>query len=113
MYVGQAPDALEGKHDADKFFSGHHRRDSETSRVTRWCEFSPIGRLFTFGQGFLKIAKLVHIVWLLFSTVMFIILTKMGLAHSCQMVCFQTKNPNLDKFWKSLDWKMLIYFMDI
>jgi hypothetical protein len=27
------------------------------------------------------------------------------------MVCFQTKNRNLGKFWKSLDRKMLIYFM--
>jgi hypothetical protein len=29
------------------------------------------------------------------------------------MVCFQTKNPNLGKFWRALDGKMLIYFMDI
>jgi hypothetical protein len=29
------------------------------------------------------------------------------------MVPFQTKNPNLGKFWKALDWKMLIYFMPI
>jgi hypothetical protein len=29
--------------------------------------------------------------------------------------CFfiQTKNPNLGKFWKASDWKMLIYFMAI
>jgi hypothetical protein len=27
------------------------------------------------------------------------------------MVCFQTKNPNLGKFWSALDWKMFIYFM--
>jgi hypothetical protein len=27
------------------------------------------------------------------------------------MVCFQTKHPNLGKFWRALDWKMLIYFM--
>jgi hypothetical protein len=25
------------------------------------------------------------------------------------MVHFQTKNPNLGKFWRTLDWKMLIY----
>jgi hypothetical protein len=25
------------------------------------------------------------------------------------MVYFQTKNPNLGKFWTALDWKMLIY----
>jgi hypothetical protein len=28
------------------------------------------------------------------------------------MVCFQTKNPNLGKFWRVLHWKMLVYFMD-
>jgi hypothetical protein len=25
------------------------------------------------------------------------------------MVCFQTKNPNLDKFWRVLQWKMLVF----
>jgi hypothetical protein len=29
------------------------------------------------------------------------------------MVYFQTKNPNLGKFLRALDWKMLIYFVDI
>jgi hypothetical protein len=29
------------------------------------------------------------------------------------MVYFQNKNPNLGKFWRTLDWKMLIYFMTI
>jgi hypothetical protein len=29
------------------------------------------------------------------------------------MVSFQTINPNLGKFWMTLDWKMLIYFMAI
>jgi hypothetical protein len=33
--------------------------------------------------------------------------------QGCQMVSFQTKNPNLGKFWRTLDWKMLIYFMAI
>jgi hypothetical protein len=32
--------------------------------------------------------------------------------QGCQMVCFQTKNANLGKFWKVLQWKMLVYFMD-
>jgi hypothetical protein len=27
----------------------------------------------------------------------------------CQMVCFQTQNPNLGKFWSAIAWKMLIY----
>jgi hypothetical protein len=32
--------------------------------------------------------------------------------QGCQMVCFRTKNnPNVGKFWRALDWKMLIYFM--
>jgi hypothetical protein len=33
--------------------------------------------------------------------------------QGCQMVSFQTKNPNLGKFWKALDWKMLKYFRAI
>jgi hypothetical protein len=33
--------------------------------------------------------------------------------QGCQIVCFQTKNPNLGKFGRALDWKMLIYFMPI
>jgi hypothetical protein len=31
--------------------------------------------------------------------------------QGCQMVCFQTKNPNLGKLWRTLEWKMLVYFM--
>jgi hypothetical protein len=33
--------------------------------------------------------------------------------QGCQMVYFQTKNPSLGKFWRALQWKMLVYFMDI
>jgi hypothetical protein len=29
------------------------------------------------------------------------------------MVCFKTKNPNLGKFWRALEWKMLVYVMAI
>jgi hypothetical protein len=29
------------------------------------------------------------------------------------MVCFQTKNLNLGKFWSVLLWKILVYFMTI
>jgi hypothetical protein len=29
------------------------------------------------------------------------------------MVCFQTKNPNLSKFWRVLLWKIVVYFMTI
>jgi hypothetical protein len=27
----------------------------------------------------------------------------------CQMVCFQTKNPYLGKFWSVLQWMMMVY----
>jgi hypothetical protein len=33
--------------------------------------------------------------------------------QGCQMVHFQTKNPNLGKLWRALTWKRLIYFMAI
>jgi hypothetical protein len=33
--------------------------------------------------------------------------------QGCQMVCFQTKNPNLGKFWGFLQWKIFVYFMTI
>jgi hypothetical protein len=33
-------------------------------------------------------------------------------AQGCQMVCFQTKSPNLGKFGRVLQWKMLVYFAD-
>jgi hypothetical protein len=33
--------------------------------------------------------------------------------QSCQMVYFQTKNPNLGKFWRVLQCKMLVNFMAI
>jgi hypothetical protein len=31
--------------------------------------------------------------------------------QGCQMVCFQTKNRNLGKFWMVLLWKILLYFV--
>jgi hypothetical protein len=37
--------------------------------------------------------------------------TKPGLTRGCQRVYFQTKNPNLDKFWRALEWKMLVYLL--
>jgi hypothetical protein len=35
--------------------------------------------------------------------------------QGCQMAYFETKNPNLGHwiFWRSLEWKMLVYFMTI
>jgi hypothetical protein len=35
------------------------------------------------------------------------------LYQGCQMVSFQTKNINLGKFWRAIDWKMFMYFMAI
>jgi hypothetical protein len=35
----------------------------------------------------------------------------MCIGQGGQMVCIQTKNPNLGKFWSVLQWKMLV-FMD-
>jgi hypothetical protein len=36
-----------------------------------------------------------------------------SLNQGCQMVYFQTKNPNLGKFWRALELKMLVYFVVI
>jgi hypothetical protein len=33
--------------------------------------------------------------------------------QGCQMAYFQTRNPDLGKFWRILQWKMLIYLMTI
>jgi hypothetical protein len=35
------------------------------------------------------------------------------LTQRCQMVYFQTKNSNLGKFWRVLQWNFLVYFMVI
>jgi hypothetical protein len=36
-----------------------------------------------------------------------------GSDRGCQMANFQTKNPNLGKFWRDLRWKILVYFMAV
>jgi hypothetical protein len=36
-----------------------------------------------------------------------------AMGQGCQMVYFQTKSPNLGKFWRVLQWKMLVYFMSV
>jgi hypothetical protein len=28
--------------------------------------------------------------------------------QGCQLVCFQTKNPSLGKFWRALEFKLLV-----
>jgi hypothetical protein len=37
----------------------------------------------------------------------------MYVGQGCQMVCFQTKNPNFGKIWRALQWKMLLNVMTI
>jgi hypothetical protein len=36
-----------------------------------------------------------------------------GPIQGCQMVCFQTKNSNLGKFFRALEWKRSLYFIGI
>jgi hypothetical protein len=33
--------------------------------------------------------------------------------QGCQMVFFQAKNPIFCEFWRDLQWKMLVYFVEI
>jgi hypothetical protein len=33
--------------------------------------------------------------------------------QGCQMVCFRAKNPNFGKFWRALEWKVLVFFMTL
>jgi hypothetical protein len=37
--------------------------------------------------------------------------TKWNLHQGCQMVCCKTKNPNLGKFWRAMEFKKLVYSM--
>jgi hypothetical protein len=36
-----------------------------------------------------------------------------GCRQGCQMAFIQTKNKNLGKFWRDLQWKILVYFKAI
>jgi hypothetical protein len=40
-------------------------------------------------------------------------MTQITLHQGCQIVHFQTKDSNLGKYWRVLQWKMLIYFISI
>jgi hypothetical protein len=33
--------------------------------------------------------------------------------QGCQIEDFHTKNPNLGIFWRALEWKMWVHFVDI
>jgi hypothetical protein len=65
----------------------------------------PAGKVLPFQRlGFAKIFMPEH----------FFKLTFPGKMQGCQMVYyFQTKNPNLGKSWRILQWKILVYFMAI
>jgi hypothetical protein len=43
----------------------------------------------------------------------FSLLEKCFAAQGCQMVYFQANISNLGKFWKALEWKMVVYVMPI
>jgi hypothetical protein len=43
----------------------------------------------------------------------YLITSSLHTYQGCQMVYFQAKNPNLGKFWRALEWKMLVYCMNI
>jgi hypothetical protein len=36
---------------------------------------------------------------------------QMGRKQGCQMAYFQTKNPDFGKFWRVLQWKMLVNYI--
>jgi hypothetical protein len=43
-------------------------------------------------------------------------IANIGIGHKrqgCQMAYFKTKNSNLGKFWRVLQWKLLVYFVAI
>jgi hypothetical protein len=45
------------------------------------------------------------------SQITFVTTEKESDSQSCQMVYLHTKNPNLGKFWRALDWKIFIYVL--
>jgi hypothetical protein len=66
--------------------------------------------MFVFNQLFMNY---LHTFKVRSETDMLIPTRKRQPLQGCQMVCFQTKNPNLDKFWRVLLWKILVYFITI
>jgi hypothetical protein len=56
------------------------------------------------------IKKAIYCVWkktIRFQMDLFII------EQGCQMEYFQTKSNNLGKFWRDLQWKMMVYLLSI
>jgi hypothetical protein len=43
---------------------------------------------------------------------LFFIIFSGGLRQGCQTAYFQTRNPDLGKFWRLLQWKMWIYVIN-
>jgi hypothetical protein len=51
--------------------------------------------------------------WSVYQLVYALPFTCVPLMQCCQMLYFQTKKPNLGKFWRALEWKMLVFFVDL
>jgi hypothetical protein len=80
---------------------------------------------FFFGQFFFNYRRSPNCLWYFDGQRYAVILTKNGLAYILgelnlstlvrvvQMAYFQTKNPDLGKFWRVLQWKMLVYYTAI
>jgi hypothetical protein len=58
-------------------------------------------------------SKIVFLEGILFFLLHVRVNEKIGSSQDCQMVYFQTKNPNLGKFWSVLQRKMMVNFMSI
>jgi hypothetical protein len=98
-----------------------------TARVTGLGEFSTVGRLLALGtfENYRSSTNFYVTYTHSNSNGLFVTKKSVGqhfgrfftnssgrpLDHGCQMVCFQTKNTNLGKFWGVLQWKILVYFM--
>jgi hypothetical protein len=76
-------------HKFNRSFSIRYTRQFFQSGTRHWVKFETFGSLFKNISG------------------------HSGPDQGCQMVCFQSKNPNLGKFWRALNWKKLIYFVAI
>jgi hypothetical protein len=90
--------------------------------ITNWKVFFPVWYCcYRFSGCIMYAGEHIFNVYLYYHYQHFFTLSTGHLNQGCQMVCFQTKNPNLGKFWRVLDWKMFIcifyghweYFMEI
>jgi hypothetical protein len=77
--------------------------------ITNWKVFFPVWYCcYRFSGCIMYAGEHIFNVYLYYHYQHFFTLSTGHLNQGCQMVCFQTKNPNLGKFWRVLDWKMFI-----